>query len=193
MDCWLIAIINIEKRLTDVIYGLLDYLLLNTKGYNAGGIKMNIALIAHDKNKKDMVQFTHAYQPYLVKHALFATGTTGKLIHEKTGLDIKCFRSGPLGGDQEIGAMVAKNEIDMVIFFRDPLTAQPHEPDISALLRLCDVYNIPLATNMGSAEILVRALERGDIEWRYIVHDNKERELEKKNLLLKGIQSHFWY
>jgi methylglyoxal synthase len=107
-----------------------------------GGIKMNIALIAHDEKKKSMVQFTQAYQPYLEKHALFATGTTGKLLHEMTGLDIKFFRSGPLGGDQEIGAMVANNTMDMVIFFRDPLTAQPHEPDISALMRLCDVYDI---------------------------------------------------
>lgn len=154
---------------------------------------MNIALIAHDKNKKEIVQFTHAYQAYLEKHTLIATGTTGLLIQEKTGLKIKCFRSGPLGGDQEIGAMVAKNEVDIVIFFRDPLTAQPHEPDISALMRLCDVYNIPLATNIGTAEILVRALERGDIEWRDIVHENKEKELEKKDLFIKGIQSHFGY
>ena len=153
---------------------------------------MNIALIAHDKKKKEMVQFTYAYQPYLVKHNLFATGTTGIQIQKKTGLNIKCFRSGALGGDQEIGAMVANNKMDMVIFFRDPLTAQPHEPDISALLRLCDVYDIPLATNMGGAEILVRALERGDIDWRKNVHEDQERELEKKNLFIKGLQSRFY-
>lgn len=152
---------------------------------------MRIALIAHDDKKKKMIQFTRAYQPYLEKHTLYATGTTGLLIHEKTGLDIKCYRSGPLGGDQEIGAMVARNEMDMVIFFRDPLTAQPHEPDVLALMRLCDVYDIPLATNMGSAEILVRALERGDVEWRNIVKEDQEKDLIKKELFLKGIQSHF--
>ncbi|KYC64728.1 Methylglyoxal synthase [Heyndrickxia coagulans] len=95
---------------------------------------------------------------------------------EKTNLKITRFNSGPLGGDQEIGAMIAKNEMDLVFFFRDPLTAQPHEPDITALLRLCDVYSIPLATNMGTAELLVQGLMRGDLNWRMIVH-----EKEKKN------------
>jgi methylglyoxal synthase len=102
------------------------------------------------------------------------------------------FQSGPLGGDQEIGAMVANNEMDMVIFFRDPLTAQPHEPDISALMRLCDVYDIPLATNMGAAEILVRSLERGDLEWRNIIHEDNEKELLKKSLFIESIQSRFF-
>jgi len=134
-------------------------------------MNMKIALIAHDKKKDAMVSFTQAYQYSLSKHELFATGTTGQRIHEGTGLELHRFRSGPLGGDQQIGAMIAKNDMDMVIFFRDPLTAQPHEPDISALMRLCDVYDIPLATNMGSAEILIRALDRGDLAWREIVHD----------------------
>ncbi|WP_078549606.1 methylglyoxal synthase [Litchfieldia alkalitelluris] len=152
---------------------------------------MKIALIAHDKNKDKMVQFAKAYQPYLEKHTVYASGTTGKLVSEKTGLKIHRFRSGPLGGDQEIGAMVANNDMDMVIFFRDPLTAQPHEPDITALLRLCDVYDIPLATNMGSAEILVRSLERGDLEWRNVAREDKERELLKKSLFLESFQSHY--
>lgn len=132
---------------------------------------MKIALIAHDKKKDAMVSFTQAYTYCLGKHELYATGTTGQRISEGTGLTLKRFRSGPLGGDQQIGAMVAENDMDMVIFFRDPLTAQPHEPDISALMRLCDVYDIPLATNMGSAEILIRALERGDLGWREVIHD----------------------
>ncbi|RKL65505.1 methylglyoxal synthase [Salipaludibacillus neizhouensis] len=153
---------------------------------------MKIALIAHDKKKDRLLHFTRSYLSYLEKHTLFATGTTGALIHEKTGLDIHCFRSGPLGGDQEIGAMVANNEMDMVIFFRDPLTAQPHEPDITALMRLCDVYDIPLATNMGSAEILILSLERGDLEWRNIIHEDKEKEYLKKSLFFESIKSHFY-
>ncbi|WP_078409000.1 methylglyoxal synthase [Priestia abyssalis] len=130
---------------------------------------MNIALIAHDIKKKDMIHFTRAYKYILEKHNLYATGTTGMKIMEATGLIVERFQSGPLGGDQEIGAMIAKNKMDVVIFFRDPLTAQPHEPDISALMRLCDVYSVPLATNMGTAEIIIRGLERGDLNWRSII------------------------
>ncbi|GMB07898.1 methylglyoxal synthase [Thermolongibacillus altinsuensis] len=130
---------------------------------------MKIALIAHDKKKADMVQFAIAYRHILAQHELYATGTTGLRIQEATGLPVHRFRSGPYGGDQQIGAMIAQNDMDMVIFFRDPLTAQPHEPDVSALIRLCDVYAIPLATNMGTAEVLIRGLERGDFAWRNVV------------------------
>ena len=137
---------------------------------------MNIALIAHDEKKKDMVQFTTAYSNILKKHTLFATGTTGKRISEATGLPVHQFLSGPLGGDQQIGAKIAENEMDIIIFFRDPLTAQPHEPDISALLRLCDVHQIPLATNLAGSEILIRALDRGDFEWRNVVKQKKDQE-----------------
>lgn len=121
-----------------------------------------------------MVQFVTAYQHILAEHELYATGTTGLRIQEATGLSVHRFQSGPLGGDQQIGAMIANNDMDMVIFFRDPLTAQPHEPDVSALIRLCDVYAIPLATNMGTAEVLIRGLERGDFAWRNIVKRGKE-------------------
>ena len=131
---------------------------------------MNLALIAHDKKKDNIVQFAMAYRHILKEHRLFATGTTGSRIQEATGLEITRFKSGPLGGDQQIGSLVAQNEIDMIIFLRDPLTAQPHEPDISALMRLSDVYGVPLATNMGTAELLIRGLERGDLEWRSIIH-----------------------
>ncbi|MYL32767.1 methylglyoxal synthase [Pontibacillus yanchengensis] len=127
---------------------------------------MNIALIAHDKKKEDIVQFATAYKNILEKHRLFATGTTGKKIAEATGVSIHRFQSGPLGGDQQIGAYIAQDEMDVVLFLRDPLTAQPHEPDISALMRLCDVHQIPLATNLAGAEILVQAIERGDLNWR---------------------------
>lgn len=132
---------------------------------------MNIALIAHDEKKDDLVQFATAYKGIFAKHNLFATGTTGLRIQEATGLNITRFQSGPLGGDQQIGAMIAQNKMDAVFFFRDPLTAQPHEPDVTALVRLCDVYSIPLATNMGTAELLIRGLELGLIEWRNIVKE----------------------
>ncbi|MGB6406056.1 MAG: methylglyoxal synthase, partial [Planococcus donghaensis] len=100
---------------------------------------MNIALIAHDRKKDDLIQFALAYEPILSEHALYATGTTGQRIVDETDLSVTRFRSGPLGGDQQIGAMIAQDEMDMIIFFRDPLTAQPHEPDVTALIRLCDV------------------------------------------------------
>lgn len=129
---------------------------------------MKIALIAHDRKKDDLIQFVTAYQPILSEHTLYATGTTGRRIMDETDLDVIRFRSGPLGGDQQIGAMIAQDEMDMIIFFRDPLTAQPHEPDVSALMRLCDVYNVPLATNMGTAEVLLKGLEQGFVNWRLI-------------------------
>lgn len=135
---------------------------------------MNVALIAHDKKKEDMVRFTTAYAHVLEHHQLFATGTTGSRIMEATGLPVHRFRSGPLGGDQQIGSMIAENKMDMVIFFRDPLTAQPHEPDISALMRLCDVYQIPLATNIAGGEIFMHGLNRGDFHWREIVKEEGE-------------------
>lgn len=116
---------------------------------------MRIALIAHDKKKDDMIEFAKEYQHVLEKHTLFATGNTGRMIIASTGLEVHCFKSGPLGGDQEIGSKVANGEIDLVIFFRDPLTAQPHEPDVTALLRLCDVYEIPLATNRSTAMMIM--------------------------------------
>lgn len=119
---------------------------------------MKIALIAHDKKKIDMIQLTMKYKDVLARHTLYATGTTGQRIEESTGLSIIKMKSGPLGGDQQIGAMIADNQLDMVIFLRDPLTAQPHEPDVSALLRLCDVMSIPLATNKASAEIMLKYL-----------------------------------
>ena len=127
---------------------------------------MKIALIAHDRKKDNLVQFAIAYKHILAEHDLYATGTTGLLISEETGLPVTRFRSGPLGGDQQIGAMIANDDMDMVFFFRDPLTAQPHEPDVMALVRLCDLYHIPLATNMGTAEILLKGLQEGFVDWR---------------------------
>lgn len=140
---------------------------------------MNISLIAHDKKKPDMLNFCIAYSHILKDHTLFATGTTGSKIEEATGLSIEKFMSGPLGGDQQIGAKIAINEMDVVIFFRDPLTAQPHEPDVSALMRLCDVHQIPLATNLAAAEIAIRALEKGNFQWREIIKDREKKGKEQ--------------
>lgn len=131
---------------------------------------MNIALIAHDKKKELMVQFCIAYCGILSRHKLCATGTTGKLVSESTGLPIQCYLSGAQGGDQQISARIACDEIDLLLFFRDPITPKPHEPNESDLLRLCDVHNIPIATNIATAEALIHALERGDLDWRNIVN-----------------------
>lgn len=122
---------------------------------------MKIALIAHDKKKDEITKLAIKYKDVLASHELFATGTTGTLIMGETALPICRMKSGPLGGDQQIGAMIADGNLDLVIFLRDPLTAQPHEPDVSALLRLCDVQKIPLATNIESAEIMLKALKNG--------------------------------
>ena len=126
---------------------------------------MNIALIAHDTKKELMVQFCIAYCGILSQHTLVATGTTGKVVSEATGLPIQCFLAGVQGGDQQIAARIACNEIDLLLFFRDPISAN--------LLRLCDVRNIPLATNIATAEVLIHGLERGDLEWRSIVNPKR--------------------
>ena len=124
---------------------------------------MKIALIAHDKKKNDMIDLAIKYKDTLAKHELYATGTTGTLVMGETGLPIIRMKSRPLGGDQQIGSMVAEGKLDLIIFLRDPLTSQPHEPDVSALLRLCDVQSIPLATNVKSAEIMLEALKDGKV------------------------------
>ena len=131
---------------------------------------MTIALIAHDSKKELMVQFCTAYCRILSQHKLVATGTTGKLISEATGLQVQRFLAGAQGGDQQIGARIACNEIDLLLMFRDPLNPKPHEPKENNLLRLCDVHNIPVATNIATAEALIHSLERGDLDWRDIVN-----------------------
>lgn len=119
---------------------------------------MRIALIAHDKKKEEMIQFAKKNESILKKVELVSTGTTGLRVMENTNLQIYRYKSGPLGGDQQIGALVADHNVDIIIFLRDPLTSQPHEPDIMALLRLCDVYKVPLATNVESAQLLLDAI-----------------------------------
>lgn len=120
---------------------------------------MKIALIAHDKKKNEIIDLAIEYKDVLSSHELYATGTTGTLIMGETSLTIHRMKSGPLGGDQQIGAMLADGNLDLIIFLRDPLTAQPHEPDVSALLRLCDVQKIPLATNTSTARIILESLK----------------------------------
>lgn len=137
---------------------------------------MNIALIAHDKKKELMVQFCIAYKGIFAKHSLVATGTTGGLITDATGLEVHKFLAGSQGGDQQIGARIAYNEIDLVLFFRDPMTSKSYEPDVLNVLRLCDIHNIPVATNIATAEVLILGLERGYLDWRDIVNPKPQKE-----------------
>ncbi len=120
--------------------------------------KPRVALIAHDKKKVDMIMFVRENMEILSKCELYATHTTGSIIEDKVKLNINKMLSGPMGGDLQIGSLIASSQIDYVIFLRDPLTAQPHEPDVSALLRVCDVHNVPLATNLASADALIKEI-----------------------------------
>ena len=131
---------------------------------------MNIALIAHDSKKELMVQFCIAYCGILSKHNLCATGTTGKMVEQATGLHIERYLAGAAGGGQQIGARIGCDEIDMLLFFRDPLSAKPGEPKDMELLRLCDMHTVPVATNIATGEMLIHGLERGDLDWRNIVN-----------------------
>ena len=131
---------------------------------------MNIALIAHDAKKELMAQFCIAYCGILSRHTLLTTGSTGKVISEATGLNIIKFLSGSQGGSQQIAARIGCDEIDMLLFFRDPLNRKPNEPDENDLLRLCDIHQIPVATNIATAEVLIQGLSRGDLDWREIVN-----------------------
>ena len=117
---------------------------------------MIIALIAHDKKKDEMVEFAKKHKETLAKYDLVATGTTGKRVEEATGLPVKKYLSGPYGGDQQLGGRIAEGKIGLVVFFRDPLTAQHHEPDVSALLRVCDVHKVPAVTNTAAAELMIQ-------------------------------------
>lgn len=129
---------------------------------------MNIGLIAHNSKKKLMQNFCVAYRAILSKHTLYATGTTGRLIEEVTNLNVHKYLAGHLGGEQQLGSQVEHNEIDLVIFLRDPAGSNSHEPDVNNIFRLCDMHNIPLATNLATAELLIKSLDRGDMEWREI-------------------------
>lgn len=127
---------------------------------------MNIGLIAHDDKKTLMQNFCIAYRGILSRHNLYATGTTGRLVEDVTNLNIMKYLAGPLGGMQQLGAQIAQNDIDALIFLRDPMNVKPHEPDVNDVVRLCDMHNIPIATNVATAEILILAIDRGDLDWR---------------------------
>jgi len=130
---------------------------------------MNIALIAHDSKKRLMENLCIAYRHILNKHKLYATGTTGQIIEESTNLPVHKYLAGHLGGEYQIGAQIAQNDIDLLVFLREPIVQRYVEPDINSVMRLCDVHNIPLATNLATAEALLLALDRGDLDWRNIV------------------------
>ena len=127
---------------------------------------MNIGLIAHDAKKKLMQNFCIAYRGILNKHTLYATGTTGRLIEEVANLNVHKYLAGALGGAQQMCAQIENNELDLIIFLREPVSPRSHEPDVNNIVRLCDMHNIPLATNLATAELLIRALDRGDLDWR---------------------------
>jgi len=130
---------------------------------------MNIALIAHDSKKRLMENLCIAYRHILTKHTLYATGTTGQIIEEATNLPVHKYLAGHLGGEYQIGAQIAQNDIDLLIFLREPTIQRYVEPDVNSVMRLCDIHNIPLATNLATAEALLLALDRGDLDWRDII------------------------
>jgi methylglyoxal synthase len=127
---------------------------------------MKVALMAQDSKKKLMQNLCVAYRSIMMKHELYATGTTGRLIEEASGLNVRKSLAGQIGGEEQIGAMIDQNQIDLVIFFRDPAGPRSREQDVNKVIRLCDMHNVPLATNIGTAELLLKSLDRGDLDWR---------------------------
>ncbi|MBR2382248.1 MAG: methylglyoxal synthase [Anaerotignum sp.] len=130
---------------------------------------MNIGLIAHDNKKKLMENLCIAYRHILCKHDIYATGTTGRLVEEATGLSVQKYLSARLGGEQQMGAQIANNDIDLMIFLRDPVSPHSYESGVNSILHLCDMHNIPLATNLATAEVMLLALDRGDLDWRNVM------------------------
>lgn len=127
---------------------------------------MKIGLIAHDSKKTLMQNLCIAYRGILSRHSLYATGTTGRLIEEVTNLNIHKYLPGTLGGQQQLGAQIAQNDMDALIFLREPSNPKPNDPDVNDVIRLCDTYNIPIATNLATAELIILAIDRGDLDWR---------------------------
>ena len=130
---------------------------------------MNIGLIAHDNKKKLMENLCIAYRHILCKHDIYATGTTGRLVEEATGLPVQKYLSARLGGEQQMGAQIANNDVDLMIFLRDPVSPHSYESQVNSILHLCDIHNIPLATNLATAEVMLLALDRGDLDWRNVM------------------------
>ena len=129
---------------------------------------MNIGFIAHDSKKKLMQKLFIAYRGILCEYSRYATGTTGRLIEDAANLTVYKYLAGHLGGEQQLCSQIEQNDLDLLIFLRDPLNPKSHEPDIHKAVRLCDIHNIPLATNVATAELLIKSLKRGDMEWREI-------------------------
>ena len=130
---------------------------------------MNIGLIAHDNKKKLMENLCIAYRHILCKHDIYATGTTGRLVEEATGLPVQKYLSPRLGGEQQMGAQLPNNDVDLMIFLRDPISPHSYESQVNSILHLCDMHNIPLATNLATAEVMLLALDRGDLDWRNVM------------------------
>lgn len=127
---------------------------------------MNVGLCAHDNKKKLMQNFCIAYRHILSKHSIYATGTTGRLVEEVTNLHIHKYLAGHLGGEQQMGSQISGNDMDLVIYLRDPLPDAERDQNLATIVRLCDTHNIPIATNVATAELLIMALDRGDLDWR---------------------------
>ena len=144
--------------------------------------KKNIALIAHDGKKAELIQWCKDNKEILEKHFLCGTGTTARMITDQTGLPVRGYNSGPLGGDQQIGAKIVEGKIDFVVFFSDPLTAQPHDPDVKALLRIAQVYDIPIANNRASADFMIHS-EFMNEEYEHEVINFKKNIKERSETL----------
>ncbi|MFV0519921.1 MAG: methylglyoxal synthase [Lachnospirales bacterium] len=142
----------------------------------------DIALIAHDSKKEDLIQWCITHKDVLERHKLYGTGTTARMITDRVGLKVKGYSSGPLGGDQQIGAKIVENVIDFVIFFSDPLAAQPHDPDVKALLRVAQVYDIPIATNKATADFMITSPYMDQVYEHTIVNFKKQVENRAKTL-----------
>ena len=146
------------------------------------GKQKNIALIAHDAKKEELISWCDEHKKLLSKHFLCGTGTTARMITDRTGLPVKGYNSGPLGGDQQIGAKIVEGRIDFVVFFSDPLTAQPHDPDVKALLRIAQVYDIPIANNRASADFMIHS-EFMNEEYEHEVINFKKNIKERSETL----------
>ena len=146
------------------------------------GKQKNIALIAHDGKKHDLIEWCKKHKDILSHHFLCGTGTTARMLADKTGLPVRGYNSGPLGGDLQIGAKIVEGRIDVIIFFSDPLTAQPHDPDVKALLRIAQVYDIPIANNTATADFIVKSSLMNE-EYTHKIIDFNKNILERANTL----------
>lgn len=146
------------------------------------GEKKNIALIAHDNEKAKLIGWCRENKELLERHSLCGTGTTSRMISERTGLTVKAYNSGPLGGDQQIGAKIVEGQIDLIIFFSDPLTAQPHDPDVKALMRIAQVYDIPIAVNKATADFLIQSKFMGETYDHEVINFQKNVEERAESL-----------